>query len=49
MDLVVTPNMLLLYGGLAGAGVSLAGALITALLLRRSRRRIAEAVRREYE
>lgn len=49
MDLAVTQSMLLFYGGLAGAGVSALGGLVTALLLRRSRRRIAEAVRREYE
>ena len=49
MELAITQSALLFYGGLAGAGVSVLGGLIAALLLRRSRRRIAEAVRREYQ
>ena len=49
MEMELTRSMLLFYGGLAGAGISVLGALITAELLRRARRRITQAVRREYQ
>ena len=49
MEMELTRSMLLFYGGLAGAGISVLGALITAVLLRRARRRITQAVRREYQ
>ena len=49
MEMELTRSMLLFYGGLAGAGISVLGALATAVLLRRARRRITQAVRREYQ
>ena len=35
MEMELTRSMLLFYGGLAGAGISVLGGLITAVLLRR--------------